>query len=318
MGVGTAGAGLDLMADMADAYAEFLLADAAPARGERLAAVASQAYPVECELLHRHRHGGAQWTPVPAPAPAPTPSASVSGPWTGRRCWVGARPPGDTQPGDLWFDIVEFALAVFVSTAARRGRGGGPPGGERAPWRPRVPQEAWLSLRPMSVWQVAGYCRAVGRNIPVSLADALSRDALSRHASRPDGCAFASGLRFPDADPVTAFFGKSTCDYRVWCAASATLSPDEFGDMWPGEAPEFGGEVNSGVYLVLRREDAWWPDIPNLDDSRPDNPRLVCDGEAVPGVRFRTAALLHGGETLFSAADADGLPVFDREAVGDR
>jgi hypothetical protein len=303
---GTAGAaGPDLLAGLADAYAEFLLADAAPARGERLAAVASQAYPAECELLRRHQDGGARWSTVP--------SASVSGPWAGRRCWVGARPPGDAQPGDLWFDVVEFALAVFVSTAAGRDRGVSPSGGEEAPWRAPVPQEAWASLRPMSAWQVAGHYRVVGRNVPLPLADALSCDALSC----PTCCAYASGLSFPDADPVAAFFGKSTCDYRVWRAASATLSPDDFGDMWPGEAPEFGGEVNSGVYLVLSREDAWWPDIPDLHDSRPDNPRLVCDGEAVPGVRFRTAALLHGGEALFSAADADGLPVFDREAVSE-
>lgn len=66
-------------------------------------------------------------------------------PFTGRRLWTGAVPPGEAAPGDVWFDTVELGASLLVPRT--RDLPGGVSRSVGEPW-------GWISLQPVRWWQL--------------------------------------------------------------------------------------------------------------------------------------------------------------------
>lgn len=206
---------------------------------------------------------------------------SAVGPaWTGRTCWVGATPPGDAEPGSLWFDAADTAVMLLVSR----------PADEFASWPEAVQQRmtplvGWVSLEPMAGWQVAGWALASGAAVAVD-----------------DGLAAATGLSGQEALRCSRFFGKSLAG-RVGWAAIAHLGETTAAELWPVDGgPELMGYVGEGQVLVLDRLSAVRPDDEDDEDDEHDDgddtgdagraapePGRYEETEELTGVAFRTA-----------------------------
>ncbi|KLL11068.1 hypothetical protein FrCorBMG51_13685 [Protofrankia coriariae] len=231
---------------------------------ELLVALDTNGLYLERDLLQARRDGLARRLPAPESA----------GIWSGRRCWLGWYPPdtSEASAGDLWFDPVEISLMVLIPQTQEDLA-------ELAALPPRflarqTPFVGWVSVRQMAVWQAMGCSLVAGRDLLVDT------DAGPPHAA-------VAGVPPALAWDIALFLGKATCDPDYWEAAHEALSAEELTDMWPDDAPEHAGEVNSGFWIVVGRDDvlAGTPWDNDLGDSFP----YLHASYPAPGVRFRTA-----------------------------
>lgn len=191
----------------------------------------------------------------------------AAGVWQGRRWWADPRPPSDGRAGDVWFDTRELTLCLLLPRPEHTLIGADDY------WRARMtPFESWLAVRPTSVWQYRGYCRATGRPAP-TVADDLA-------ATEP-----VRGLRGAEADDYCEFFGKAPATAFDWEAAAAFCTPAEATALWLDDGRELGGYAMEDAVVVLDREHALSAEPGGTDRAEK---HLVDDGMPLPDVRFRT------------------------------
>ncbi len=161
----------------------------------------------------------------------------------------------------------------------------------------QTPFAGWIAIRQMAVWQAVGYSLLTGRDLRIDT-----------EASSPD--AAVAGVPPALAWNISLSFGKATCHADYWEDAHEAFSGEELTDLWREDAPEHGGEENSGFWIVVERADAMaglpWTqpadDFPYLDEPFP-----------APGVRFRTAVSSQIG--IIDPPDHDPDMVVDRRSV---
>jgi hypothetical protein len=219
---------------------------------------------LEHDLMKTHRDGGEGWVAAPESA----------GIWRGHRCWLGWYPPelNEISAGDLWFDPVEISLMITVPwPAAKRAELAALPAHFLNELTAFV---GWMSVRQMAPWQAIGYSLLTDCDLQIDTA-----------ATPPD--AAVAGVSPALACNIALCFGKEICDSVYWEAAHEAFSAEERADLWREDAPEHGGEENSGFWIVIERTKAMaglaWntfgtDTFPYLDEPFP-----------APGVRFRTA-----------------------------
>ncbi|WP_322755491.1 hypothetical protein [Frankia sp. Cas3] len=149
----------------------------------------------------------------------------------------------------------------------------------------------------MAVWQAVGYSLLTGRD--------LRTDTETSSPIAP-----VSGIPPALAWDITIFFGKATCDSHFWESAHEAFSTDELANLWNEDAPEHGGEENSGSWVIVGRAEA----MAGLRRGAPeaDNPYLD-EPSPAPGVRFRTAVSAQFGVT--NPPDHDPDMVIDRRPM---
>ncbi|WP_322779203.1 hypothetical protein [Frankia sp. Cas4] len=252
-----------------------------------IAALDSNGLLLERDLMQTHRGSQAGWVPTPKSA----------GVWNGRRCWLGWYPPNlnEVSAGDLWFDPVEISLMIIIPRSPADLA-------ELAALPPRflarqTPFAGWIAIRQMAVWQAVGYSLLTGHDLRIDT-----------EASSP--AAAVAGVSPALAQDVSLFFGKGTCDPEYWEATHEAFSKNELADLWREDAPEHGGEENSGFWIVVERADAMaglpWTQpadgFPYLDEPFP-----------APGVRFRTAVSTQIG--IIDPDDDEPGMVIDRRPM---
>ncbi|WP_322759226.1 hypothetical protein [Frankia sp. Cr2] len=257
------------------------------AADELIAALDSHGLYLERDLMQAHRDGFEGWIPTPESA----------GVWGGHRCWLGWYPPdlNKAAGGDLWFDPVEISLMILIPrTIAKltKLRDLPPRFLER-----QTPFAGWIAIRQVAIWQAVGYSLLTGRDLRIDT-----------EASSP--AAAVAGVSPALAWDITLVFGKGTCDPEYWEDAHEAFSREELTDLWRDDAPEHGGEENSGFWIVVERADAMagipWTqpagDFPYLDEPFP-----------APGIRFRTAVSSQIG--IIDPDDDDPDMIVDRRSV---
>ncbi len=155
----------------------------------------------------------------------------------GAKCWVGMCPPMPSVKGQLWFDPLEVSCALLI------------------PWpvdpafspeeQARVPAfHHWLSLRPVSDWQMAG-------------ASAVT-------AELPDGLGAVSGEM---AHRYAVLFGKHVAQLLDWQFVAEGNPIDLVTRLWGSHPTEMG------------ESSAWEGEVEifGLDEV------LACDREMEPG-----------------------------------
>ncbi len=239
------------------------------ARDELITALGSRGLRLEHDLMLAHRDGGERWVPTPESA----------GVWRGHRCWLGWYPPalGEVVGGDLWFDPVEISLMILIPRTF-------PDLAELAELPPHfmkrsTPFVGWISVRQMAVWQAVGYSLLTGRDLRI--------DTESVSPSAP-----VSGVSPVLAWDIVIFFGKGICDAGYWAPAQEAFPAEELAELWQEDAPELGGEENSGAWIVVERADAMkghpW-------EGHTDDYPYLAEAFPAPGVRFRTAVSSQSG-----------------------
>ncbi|HET9646865.1 MAG TPA: hypothetical protein VFP34_01370 [Microlunatus sp.] len=185
---------------------------------------------------------------------------------------MGTTPPGDAEPGSLWFDPADISVMLLVPRPAE----------EFASWPAAVQERmtalvGWVAVGPVAGWQVTGWAVASGADVSVH-----------------DGLEPATGLSGQDALRFSRFFGKSLAGRVAW-AAIYHLG-DIAAHLWPVDGgPELMGYVGEGEVLVLDRASAVRPDDHADDDyddevvPRAPNPGRYEEVEDLTGVAFRTA-----------------------------
>jgi hypothetical protein len=285
------------LGDRYDAGARHALVDALEAAGHRL----------EARLLSRW-DGGLMATEIDLEDFV----------WSGRRAWVGPVLPVEPEAGEIWLDVCELVPMLLLPREAPADPSEYAPGVlERL-----TPFVAWLSLRPVARWQLAGFlsqARLAPREVQVPpRARALDRERL---------------LDGDEAAPVTAILPGETALYASyfwkglggrgdWEAARAALTREELAALWGPLRREWdSAAVTEGIFSVVT------PDTVDVDpddayDEDPDlaDPDRIVFGEleAPADTGFRThvntqIGLRAGSGNPLAILDVQLLDAVDRE-----
>lgn len=237
------GGAMPSSADLVAAFTAHLQHAAASSTTGLATALDEAGFPEQAALLGAYAAQGPHWRP---------PEAHLG---SARRCWVGPSPPVDQLAGDLWFDPGEVVSSVLVprpdfDALASSSK-------ERL-----TPFTAWLSVRPVADWQLAGVLR-------------LARSS----GARP----LQNGVL---AAAYAGFFGKSLATAEDWSAMFSAYGAESIRELWGGEhLAELGGYVNEGLMAriaLARILDG------TVDDSDVDTDEAVVDEGEPLTLPFRT------------------------------
>lgn len=205
-------------------------------------------------LDHHARHGT-----------VPTLLQVAGDPFSGRRVQCGSREPAGAQAGELWFDVCELSAMVLVPNR--------PPDADWAPdavarW---TPERGWLSLRPVSGWQLAAF---------------LGQPIDAQREAAP-----VTGVRADEAERCAAWLGKSLPQQVMWQCAEA-LFPGALEALWGTPLREwagwFGEDRRIAVSLPTIARDLG-DEADGMEPPRPDLRMLFDEHETSPEIGFRTA-----------------------------
>ena len=256
---------------LADRYIDHLRARDSGAAA-RLALALRAVQPFDADLLaHFAEHGSCA---VP----------TAEGPWQGRMAWLGPLPPEAPEAGQLWFDTVEVAAMLLLPRP--------PP---EPDWHPDAirrwtPSLAWLALRPVAIWQYAGYLALAGAR-PSDPARIVGQDDETRPVTR---------LTAGNAMACAAWMGKQLPAQNIWAAAQQ-LMPGAIEALWGGCGREWIGYPEPDDDEALAISPATLLDDPDIErdsDEPPPPPErrmLYRYGDWSRNIGFRTAIFAETG-----------------------
>jgi hypothetical protein len=278
--------------ELAALYIHYLASGRSPQATERLApALAAAGLMFEAAAL-----GSASGAALPDALAALLPGAGSGARWPPGRLWMGSQLPGAARVGDLWLDTCQLTPMLLVP-------------------RPHDPASAepyaWIDLRPMQRWQVAGVLalatfepREVQLPPPLGLLD--SRRML--HGAPTEA---ATDLVPDEARLCANWFAKGICGAFAWYAARMFLPEQTFAALWGASVREWAGEYAEGEFLVLTPATAGLDPAPDGEDEDEDGvsalePQRTLLGEWAHSreTSFRASALVQLG--LFREIGADG------------
>ena len=171
-------------------------------KDELVAALAASGHALEAALLGEWSGGRLR-------------TQARSGPYAGRRAWVGTTLPPEAREGDLWLDVVELMPMLLV------------------PWSGLPRPLGWIALRPVERWQLGGDESVPATGVSYQQAAAYAQGVGKSVATRTDWQVAAEGI------DVTPLWGTAR---REWDSAVFDEVHSVFGrdtlDVDPHEAPD--------------------------------------------------------------------------------
>ncbi len=205
-------------------------------------------------------------------------------PWTGSRCRAGTTPPAPAHFGDLWLDTVELRTAILV------------------PNTPDVSKDsiAWVSLRPVHVWQFRTFARLMRRGrrrteFPFP-EDYLNPARWGEMSSQ----ALITNIYHDEALGYAVWFGKFPTSHGELCNAQTFLPPAAFQEILPRDLKLWHGVVDleweRDAYGQESLDKIPRDDVPDSvgPDGQPGPDRIVfAEWERHPNIGFSTALSAH-------------------------